>query len=97
MEWIKFFQQHRKLGYNVILVAQNDRLIDRQIRVFVEYDVKHRKINNFGWVGIICTLFRIPLFIAVTYWYGVKEKIGSEFFVYKKKYGNFYDSYKVFG
>lgn len=27
-----FFSLHRKLGYSIILVTQNDRLLDRQIR-----------------------------------------------------------------
>ena len=31
--WISFFTQHRKMGYHVILVAQFDRMIDRQIRL----------------------------------------------------------------
>lgn len=35
LDWNNFFSQHRKLGYEVILVTQNDRLIDRQIRALV--------------------------------------------------------------
>ena len=31
-EWCAFFTQHRKLGYEVVLVAQFDRMLDRQIR-----------------------------------------------------------------
>ncbi len=96
MEWIKFFQMHRHFGYNVILCAQTDRLIDRQIRAFVEYDIKHRKMNNFGFVGMLFSLFRLPMFAAVTYWYGVKERIGVDFFMYRKLYGRFYDSYAMF-
>lgn len=96
LEWIKFFQQHRKLGYNVILISQNDRLIDRQIRAFIEYDVKHRKANNFGNIGIIFTLLHIKLFVAVTYWYGVKEKCSTEFFTFQSKISKLYDTYKMF-
>ena len=47
LHWIQFFTQHRKLGFNIILVTQNDRLLDRQIRGLIEYEVKHRKVNNF--------------------------------------------------
>lgn len=93
LEWVKFYSQHRKLGYNVILVSQNDRMIDRQIRCLIEYDIKHRKANSFGTIGM---LIPIPLFAAVTYWYGVKEKCGVEFFTYNKKYAKLYDSYAVF-
>jgi zona occludens toxin len=94
--WIKFFQHHRKLGYNVILISQNDRLIDRQIRSFIEYDVKHRKANNFKALGMIMTLMHIQLFVAVSYWYSVREKTGIEFFTYKKFFSKVYDSYVMF-
>lgn len=96
MEWIKFFQVHRHFGYNIILVSQNDRLIDRQIRAFVEYDVKHRKLNNYGFIGVILSIFHMPSFIAVTYWYGVREKVGQEVFFYRPKLGKFYDSFAMF-
>lgn len=92
MEWVKFFSQHRKFGYNFIFVTQYDRMLDRQIRSLVEYEVKHRKVNNFK----IGRLFPVPVFAAVTYWYGVNEKISVEFFIYRKKWGKFYDSYGSF-
>lgn len=92
MEWIKLFTQHRKLGYNFICIAQNDRMIDRQIRCLFEYELKHRKVNNFK-IGKLCPF---PLFAAVTYWYGVNERVGIEFFTYRKKWGKFYDSYGTF-
>lgn len=92
LEWNNFFSQHRKLGYNVILITQNDRLIDRQIRCLIEYEIKHRKVNNFK-LGV---LFPFSTFACVSYWYGVKERLGVEFFIFRKKYGKLYDSYKIF-
>ncbi|WP_124040535.1 zonular occludens toxin domain-containing protein [Clostridium perfringens] len=92
LEWNNFFSQHRKLGFSVILVTQNDRLIDRQIRALIEYETKHRKVNNFK-VG---KLLPIPTFACVTYWYGVREKLDVSFFFMRKKYSNLYDSYKMF-
>lgn len=97
MRWIIFFQQHRKLGYNVILVSQSDRLIDRQIRAFVEYDVKHRCANNFKLFGQILGLAAGgKLFAAITYWYGVRERCGVEFFVLNRRKAKIYDTFKVF-
>ena len=52
-EWIDFFSQHRKVGYDFILVAQNDRMLDRQIRGYVETEKKHRKINNFTFFFLL--------------------------------------------
>jgi len=36
------------------------------------------------------------LFAVVGYWYGVREKLGVEFFTYSKKCSKLYDSYAVF-
>ena len=97
MDWCTFFMQHRKYGYNIILVSQADRLIDRQIRCLVEYEVKHRKVSNFGIIGaLLGAVFMGRLFIAVTLWYGIREKTDSEFFVFHKKYAEMYNSYKIF-
>lgn len=92
MEWLKFFVQHRKLGYNFILISQTDRQIDRQIRSLFEYEVKHRKVNNFK----IGRLLPVPTFAAITYWYGLNERLGVEFFTYRRKWSKFYDSYGTF-
>ena len=92
LPWIQFFTQHRKLGFNIILVTQNDRLLDRQIRGLIEYEVSHRKVNNFK----IGKMLPLKTFIAIERWYGVNEKIGSTFFVYQKRLGKLYDSYKMF-
>jgi len=96
LKWIEFFSQHRKFGFDVILVTQHDRLIDRQIRAFVEYNVIHRKMNNFGFPGFVMTLLHINAFVAVDYWYGMRERLGAEMFVYRKKLGRVYDSYQDF-
>lgn len=92
LSWIEFFTQHRKLGYNVILVTQNDRLLDRQIRALIEYEIRHRKVNNYK----IGALFPFKTFVGVQYWYGVRERLGAEFFIYQKRLGKLYDSYKMF-
>lgn len=92
MEWIDFFSQHRKCGFDFILVAQSDRMIDRQIRGFIETEKIHRKINNFGPFAIL----PFPAFCCIERWYVAKERVSSEFFLYRKKIGNRYDSMKMF-
>lgn len=94
-EWCKFFQLHRHYGYNIILCTQFDRLLDRQIRSLVEYEIIHRKINNYGLAGALIGLFfgARPIFCKIEYWYPIKEKIGVSFFRGKKKLYNLYDSY----
>ena len=96
--WNKFFQIHRHFGYDIILLAQFDRMIDRQIRSLIEYEQIHRKVSNFGIKGkFLCALMLSPhLFVSVKMWYPMKEKVGSEFFKAKKRYFRLYDTYLVF-
>ena len=66
-KWLSFFTQHRKYFYDVYLVAQFDRMIDRQIRSLIEYEFIHRKASNFGLIGTLTRIFAFgkPTFICV--------------------------------
>ena len=96
-EWNKFFTNHRHLGFDIVLCAQFDRMIDRQIRSLFEVEVIHRKLNNMGWMGLFFRiLFMSPtLFIKNTYYYPLHEKLHTEFFRYHRKYAKIYDSYST--
>lgn len=92
-EWIDMFSQHRKLGFNFIIVAQHDRMIDRQIRNMVEMEYKHKKVQNlYWWLGLL----PIKLFVAVEHFYGQRFRTGAEWFRYKKSLGDRYDSMRLF-
>lgn len=96
-EWLSFFTQHRKYGYDIILIAQFDRMVDRQIRSLIEYEQIHRKVSNFGvWGKILSLLSFGSLFVSVKVWYPMKEKVGQEFFKAQRKYYSLYDTYKHF-
>lgn len=90
LDWIKFFSQHRKYGYNFILIAQFDRMIDRQIRCLIEYEIAHMKINNFF------ILLPFTVFLCVQRWYGQKMKLDHELIRYSKKVASCYNSYATF-
>lgn len=98
-EWLSFFTQHRKLGFNVILVAQFDMMIDKQMRSLIEYETIHRKVSNYGLFGLFLKLFCFgqDLFIAVEKWYTLNEKTGSNFFFARPKYYSLYDTFNTFG
>lgn len=97
-EWLEFFTQHRKFGYDITLIAQFDRMIDRQIRSLIEYEFIHRKLSNFGFKGWLLSLFLGGnTFVAVQMWYPLKERIGSEFIHARKSLWSIYDSYALFG
>ena len=96
-EWLGFFTNHRKYGYDILLIAQFDRMIDRQIRSLIEYECIHRKVSNFGKAGFILSAFALgKLFVCVRVWYPIKEKVGSEYFKANKKYYSLYDTFNTF-
>lgn len=97
-EWLSFFTQHRKYGYKIILIAQFDRMIDRQIRSVIEYEYIHRKMSNFGtWGKILSLFFGGNSFIAVERYYPLNEKLHSEIFHARKRLYSIYNSYATFG
>lgn len=96
-DWLSFFTQHRKYGYDIILIAQFDKMLDSQIRALIEYEYIHRKVSNFGiWGKLLSLGAGGKLFVCVQMWYPLRERIGSEFFKARKKYYNLYDSYLDF-
>lgn len=92
-DWLEFFTHHRHLGYDILIISQFDRLIDAQVRCCFEYNYVHRKANNFGFIGMLLTIFKIPLFVQIQYWYGNKQVTGRKFFTYSKKFSKIYNSY----
>lgn len=100
LEWASFFRQHRKYGYDVYLISQDDKVIDKQIRNILEYEQEHRCINNYKLFGkLLGFLAGGKLFVCITRWYSKKGKdshIKSQFFIGKPKFYTFYDSYKLF-
>lgn len=95
-EWLEFFPIHGQLGYDVILIAQKDRQIDRQVRDLIEYDILHRKGNNAGNAGWLLSLFFGTFFVRIEKWYGTNDVLSKTVFPYRKRWGRFYDSYMAF-
>lgn len=95
--WISFFTQHRKLGYHIILVAQFDNMIDKQIRSLFEYEMIHRKVKNIGFMGRLLNSVALGgLHVCIKIYYPLNEKVGSEFFKADKTLFALYDSYTRF-
>lgn len=97
LEWIEFFSLHRHYGYDFILVSQSDRMVDRQIRSFFEYNHQHRNVGNFKLFGKILALFcGGSLFTDVTVFYSIREKVNSNFFRYKRRIASLYDTFLLY-
>ena len=97
---MQFFRQHRKYGYEVFLIAQDDKSIDKQIRGILQTEYEHRCVNNYKFFGkILGFLAGGKLFVCIQKNYSIKSrkdaKMKSSFFTAERFY-NFYDSYKIF-
>lgn len=96
-DWLSFFTQHRKYCYNIVLVAQFDLMIDKQIRSLIEYEQIHRKLTNFGGIGLFLKLITFgDWFICVEHWYSINQKTSSYMFRAHKKYYQIYDTFQDF-
>jgi zona occludens toxin (predicted ATPase) len=98
-DWLSFFTLHRHFGYDIILIAQFDRMIDRQIRSLIEYEYIHRKLSNYGFKGVLLSLCMgsRKMFVSVKVWYPMKEKVGQEFYRCRRKYFRLYDTFLLLG
>lgn len=92
MAFLTFFAQHRKFGFDIVLISQNMKQIDRQIRDLIELEVIHRKLNNFS----LYRMLPFALFVSIERNVVLKEKNEHEFFFYNKYYGSLYDTFYDF-
>lgn len=101
LQWCSFFREHRKYGYEVYLISQDDSVIDKQIRFILQYEYTHRCVNNYKLFGrLLGLLAGGKLFVCVKRMYGVRAKdakVKTSFFAGQRRYYDFYDSYKTFG
>lgn len=68
--WIEFFTQHRKLGWNVLLVAHHIQMIDKQIRPLIELETRFRNLKKVRWPIIGLPLSPFNLFFGVRFYAG---------------------------
>lgn len=91
-EWIKFLSQSRKFGYDIILVAQDERMVDRQIRKLAEYNVKHIKLRNYKWMKLLPW----QIFAVIRFWNGATFKGQVSFLFFNPFLAKRYDTMKLF-
>lgn len=96
MEWVNFFANHRHYNFDVILIAQNDRMLDRQIRGLLEYDIKHRALKNWNFAFALLSFFFKGIFHAVEYWYPCKLKTSTSLKKFNKRIAACYDTMALF-
>lgn len=96
MDWINFLANHRHLNYDFILIAQQDRMIDRQIRGLIETEYKHRALKSIKTFGLILSLIFGGLFVCVEYYYPTRMRLDSNIIRFRKRRANAYDTMALF-
>lgn len=98
--FIHFFSQSRKLKWDVILIAHNVNMIDKQIRPFIEFEVRFRNLQKVRVPVIGCPLSPIPAFLAISRYAGISAGSGlihtRKVYPLLKHYASLYDSALVF-
>lgn len=98
--WIGFFTQHRKMGYEIILVAQQREMIDKQIRAVIEFEFKHRKLIGAGIATtalslILGTKFLYKKELAQIRSVGKGANLGFKLAYYGRRTFRAYDTFKT--
>lgn len=101
LPWIEFFTQHRKLGWNVILIAHTQEMIDSQIRPLAEYESRFRNLQKVKIPLLGLPLTPIPFFLVIRRYAGLGA--GASVIADRDLYplplwaARLYDSLEVFG
>jgi hypothetical protein len=72
-EIVRFFTQHRKLGWDVLLIAQDAEMLDKQVRRNFEYHVHLRNLRKARFAGL--PLSPVNLFLAITTWHAATRVV----------------------
>ncbi len=93
--WNKFFRMHRHLLYDVVLVTQHRKMIDKQVQYLFDVDVQHRNIKEYGIIGALCSIFLPKLFVCVGVYVPLKTRSFSNSVWLLKKYYDCYDTFTL--
>lgn len=104
LSWLDLFVNHRKLRYDIYLIAQDEKQIDKQIREMFQKEIECRDVGRMKFFGKFLSLLAGgSLFVRINRDYtlmsGFSKKNAKESARYYtgRKYFRFYDSYKLFG
>ncbi|WP_459595083.1 zonular occludens toxin domain-containing protein, partial [Campylobacter jejuni] len=89
--WKAFFKQSRKLGYDFILIMQDEKEINRTITSCIEYKIVHRKAN----AVFPFSLLPFTVFIHVVYWKQSRQRLRSGSTIFVKKFAELYNTHQL--
>jgi zona occludens toxin len=74
-ELVRFFSQHRKLGWDVYLIVQDAEMIDRQVRALIEYHVHLRNLKRAKVPMLGIPFAPVNMFLALWTWHGTQRSV----------------------
>lgn len=101
-EWLEFFRVHRHFGYKILLVAQHDRYLDRQIRGCIQTEIEHRSFKYYKTFGLILYTLLGGLFQTIWYNYPMKgqsrmsARTGSSILKLHKRKASIYNTFQCY-
>jgi hypothetical protein len=88
---VRFFSQHRKIGWDIYLITQRGENIDAQIRTLAEYRILLRNMRRFKVMGV--PLMPFNFFLAIWTWEGgVGTIVKRESYLLNKRIAGLYDT-----
>lgn len=96
-DFLRFFTLHRKMRWDIILIAHDLGMIDKQIRFLTEIEVHYRNLKNVKIPGISLPLSPVNSFLALHQYSNMatKGKIKSRIYRLNKNVADIYDSMQV--
>ena len=92
---VRFFTQHRKLGWDVYVIAQQPEMLDKQVRDLAEYVVRLRNLRRMKIAGLPLAPFN--LFLALWTWHGVRggKPMKKQAFMLNRRIARLYNTYQI--
>lgn len=99
LAWIEFFRECRHYGFDVLMISQDSKSVDKQIVCTSRYETEHRNVKDYKILGkFLSLLFGGQLFICIEL-YTAKKKTSrkqarnkSYYLVGDKKFFEIYNS-----
>lgn len=93
--WLRFFQLHRHVNINVILITQDIEMIDKQVRNISEYELKHISLRRVKLFRVFCILFRMNLMLVITVNCPSKVRLDISCMFGRRKIYKIYDTQQI--
>lgn len=96
--WLKFFRMHRHMYFNVCLISQSRKDLDKQIQGLFDIDYTYVKPSEFGILGFTFYLLLRPfgkLGACRECYIPTRGTSSFRFFLFRPKYYKCYDSFTM--